>query len=159
MHSAYSLRTERSNQLVRRMKLAMPQLWRGHRLENSNSLDDIHTQESSVVCVLSWPSHRATLRKSAVAWSMFSAQVRRRPWGDTDLPRSDGQTTQALPACLGRRYSKPSRVIRFPRALRKSSEACTEPRTAIQVRSESSGLEPVGKRVHVVANCTLPQLA
>ena len=44
------------------------------------------------------------------------------------MPHSDGQTSQAVSACLARRYSKPARVIRFPRALRKSSGTGTEPR-------------------------------
>src|SRR6266702_2400516 len=49
----------------------------------------------------------------------------------------NGRMPQSVSACLARRYSKPARVIRFPRALRNSSGACTEPRTAIQVRTES----------------------
>ena len=44
MYSAYSLATERGNQLVRRTKLARPQLGWDDCFKDSNSLCDIHSQ-------------------------------------------------------------------------------------------------------------------
>jgi hypothetical protein len=50
IHSAYSLAAESRDQLVRRTKLAWPQLWWNRRLEDSDSLGDVHAQV--VLCCL-----------------------------------------------------------------------------------------------------------
>ena len=75
----------------------------------------------SVVCMLEWPSHRETFRRSFVASKTVSAQLCLSTWGDIRLVASDEQRLVAATTCFSRIYSKPARVKGSRRALRKSS--------------------------------------
>src|SRR5205809_205748 len=60
--------------------------------------------------MLSCPSHRATLRMSPVACSVFKAQVWRQTCGDTRLVFSEGHLSAAAGKCFSRICLKPERV-------------------------------------------------
>jgi hypothetical protein len=84
----------------------------------------------SVVCIFTCPSQRDTLRMSPVAWRTVSAQVCHSTCGEMHFDEREEQRFEAVLACLRRMYSKPERVMGWPRALRNSSGASAGPLSA-----------------------------
>src|SRR5215471_5405504 len=89
----------------------------------------------SVVCMWACPSQSETFRRSLVACSTVSAQVCLSTCGDTRFVDKEGHAFVAVLTCLSRMYSKPDRVMAWPRALRKSSGVGAGPRIASHARN------------------------
>src|SRR5260370_26186396 len=100
----------------------------------------------SVVCMLAWPSHRETLRKSLVACKTVSAQVCLSTCGDTRLLKMDGQSVEANLACFRNIYWKPDRGMASPLAFMNTSGVATDPLTANQYFTASAA--PFHKAQH-----------
>src|ERR1700687_4805578 len=84
--------------------------------------------------MLAWPNHRDTFRISFVLWRMFKAHECLKEWGDTFFVERLGQRCAAISICLSRMYSKPERLMVWPRALKNSSGTELVPLIANQAR-------------------------